>query len=86
MIVKDNLEVAQHHDDALGDLYVCSGWHRVAGRMIVRQGHRMGMELQRPSCNLAAVCWGLIEGTVCHTLFMDKTVSAIKEEREKPFL
>jgi hypothetical protein len=36
MIVKDDLEVAQHHDDTLGDLHVCSGWHWVAGGMIVR--------------------------------------------------
>ena len=36
MIVKDHLEVAQHHDDALGDLHVRSGWHWVASRMIVR--------------------------------------------------
>jgi hypothetical protein len=36
MIVKGHLEVAEHHDDALGDLHVCSGWRWVAGRMIVR--------------------------------------------------
>jgi hypothetical protein len=36
MIVKDHLEVAEHHHDALGDLHVCSGGHWVAGRMIVR--------------------------------------------------
>jgi hypothetical protein len=36
MIVKDHLDIVQHHDEALGDLHVCSRGHWIAGRMIVR--------------------------------------------------
>jgi hypothetical protein len=42
----------------------------------------MGMELQRPSYDLATVSGGPIEGTLFHALFVDETVPSIKKERQ----
>jgi hypothetical protein len=79
MPMKSHLELAQHQVNVLGNLHVSSGRHGVAGWMIIRQCHRMDMELQRSSCDLATVGRGLIEGSPLQAFFEDETVPSSRK-------